>query len=163
MKSSMPIVPAGRARGGCTAPAIAAIVILASVIAPLCAVADGIGKTDPALFGEWHWVGAETPVGIREPLPDQDYRVSFGADGGLEMTLELNRLRTSYSADGRRLAVAFPRATTLAAWLPDSPAPKFLLLIENAAGYFFRNGALFVDTLADGGTLRFERIGGSGR
>ena len=42
--------------------------------------------------------------------------------------------------------------------LPDSPAPKRILLMENAVGYSFRDGTLYVDTFFDGATLRLVRI-----
>jgi hypothetical protein len=119
---------------------------------------DGVDRLDSALFGDWRWLGAETPVGEIDPLPDQDYLVSFGPEGSLQMKLEINRVNTAYSADGRRLTVSSPMMTTMAAWMHDSPAPKFLLLVENTSNYFFRDGILHVDTFADGGTLRFERI-----
>jgi len=38
------------------------------------------------------------------------------------MALEINRVNTSYTTDGRRLTVYSPMMTTIAAWLPDSPS-----------------------------------------
>jgi len=48
--------------------------------------------------------------------------------------------------------------TTLTAWLPGSPAPSFLNLIENSANYFFEEDYLYIDTFFDRGTMRFRRI-----
>lgn len=137
----------------------AAIAIVLATFFPAASflAADGMPVTDPALTGAWRWEKAETPESVLEPLSGQEYTVVFSADGTLHMRLEINRVNGTYEADGQSLTVRSPMASTLAAWRPDSPAPALLLLFENATNYFFRDGRLFVDTFADGGTLQFSR------
>ena len=119
--------------------------------------ADGTASVDPAIVGSWRFVRAVTPVEELLPLPGSDYVATFAADGGLHIAFEANRINTTYTTDDRRLTVNTPMMTTRAAWRPDSPAPRFVALMEHAAIYFFREGRLHIDTVADGGTLVFER------
>ena len=158
MQSTIQQVGASPSRSRSSILFVVVMVILGVVVFPQPVCSDGIDKLDAALFGSWRWIGAETPAGDLDPLPEQDYLLTFGSEGSLRMELEINHVNTSYAADGRRLTVRSPMMATMAAWMPDSPAPRFLVLMENTANYFFRDGILHVDTFADGGILRFERI-----
>jgi len=120
--------------------------------------ADGMENNGPSLVGTWQWLGTLTPVEEIKPPAGEPYTVSFTADGTISMELEANLINGSYEADGKKLEVVPPLVMTLAAWIPDSPAPGFLTLMEHATGYFFKENELFIDTLADGGTLRFKPL-----
>ena len=120
--------------------------------------ANGLNSTDNSIIGIWKWIETVTPVETVKPLPGKIYQLSFHENGTLSMKLEMNQVNGNYEADGGKLKIIPPMMTTLGAWLPDSPAPAFLNLIEHAAGYFIRDGELFIDTVADGGTLHFSPV-----
>ncbi len=120
--------------------------------------ADGSENLNPSLIGTWRWMGTVTPVEIISPIPGEEYSVSFNEDGTISMKLETNQINGRYTVDGGKLKVVPPMMMTLAAWLPESPAPSILKLMEHAVGYFFKEDELYIDTYADGGTLRFESI-----
>ena len=120
--------------------------------------ADGSEITNPSLIGTWRWIGTITPVEEILPIPGEEYIISFSEDGTISMKLETNQINGTYYVDGGKLKVVPPMIMTLAAWLPESPAPSILKLMEYAVGYFFKEGQLYIDTYADGGTLQFEPI-----
>ncbi len=120
--------------------------------------ADGTEVINSGIVGTWRWIETVTPVEEIRPLVDEDYLLSFSEDGTLNMSLEVNRISSEYGVEGDRITVIPPMMMTLAAWLPGSPAPSFLNLIENSSNYFFEDDYLYIDTSVDGGTLRFRRI-----
>jgi len=120
--------------------------------------ADGIEFPTQSIVGTWRWEETVTPVEKIIPIPGTEYLVSFHQDGSISIILEVNQINGSYEINGKELKVIPPMISTLAAWLPGSPAPSFLILMEHAAGYFFKEGELYIDTYADGGTLRFAAV-----
>lgn len=122
------------------------------------AFADGSDSVDPSLIGTWRWLGTITPVEKIQPIAGEDYLITFTEEGSISMKLETNQINGTYEIDGRNLKVVPPMIMTLAAWMPDSPAPSILKLMEHATGYFFMEGQLYIDTYADGGTMRFEAL-----
>ena len=74
------------------------------------------------------------------------------------MKLETNVANGSYEVKERLLKINQPLVMTMAAWLPNSPAPEVFSLIENASNFFFKDGLLYIEAIADGGTLRFEKM-----
>jgi hypothetical protein len=49
---------------------------------------------------------------------------------------------------------------TLAACPPDSRSEQFVELLGGAARYFFEDAELYIDLMADGGTMAFARASG---
>lgn len=127
--------------------------------APIAGVfADGMKNNNTSIIGTWRWIKTITPVEKITPLTGKEYLVSFNPDGTVSMKLEINRINGTYQTEDKRLTINSPMIMTLAAWLPESPAPSFMNLMEHAAGYFFVDEELYIDTFADGGTSRFEPV-----
>lgn len=102
----------------------------------------------------WQWVSFTSPV---EPVEIEDptsYVIDFINDGTINIKADCNRAAGSYTVAGASLTVALGPAT-LAACPPESRSDQFLQLLGNAAVYFFEDGKLHIDLLADGGTLVF--------
>jgi len=136
---------------------IAFIIFLSiAVFSGIGIYADGLDGIESSLIRKWRWVETITPVEKVLPLPGEEYIIVFHEDGTVNMKLEINQINGNYTTNGKILTIIPPMIMTLASWLPDSPAPEFLNLIEHATGYFFKNEILYIDTLADGGTMRFE-------
>jgi len=134
------------------------LLVLIGMYIPGNMFADGMEDNDPSLVGTWQWMGTVTPVEEITPPAGETYTIIFTVDGTITMKLEANRIDGSYEADGKKLKVVPPMIMTMVAWIPDSPAPGILNLMEHATGYFFKERELYIDTLADGGTLRFKPV-----
>ncbi len=110
------------------------------------------------ILGSWEILKAVTPKQQILPLEGQVYQIRFMADGRIHMKFENNVINGKYETEGANLRLPQPLMMTMAAWQPDSPAPRFLTLMENATNYFFKDELLYVDTLADGGTLQLRKV-----
>ena len=60
----------------------------------------------------------------------------------------------SYQGEGGKLTVEIGPVTA-AACPPESRSEQFLKLLSGGALYFFRDGNLYIDLFADGGTMIF--------
>lgn len=135
-----------------------AISVFLVFMLPPSLYADGNGVSSRDLIGNWQWLGAVTPLKEIAPLPNQEYTLSFIDEGRFSMKLETNVVNGSYEAEENRLKIKQPLAMTMAAWLPNSPAPEVISLLEHSSSFFFSGGLLYIDTVADGGTLRFKQM-----
>jgi heat shock protein HslJ len=90
-------------------------------------------------------------------VPDQpdQYIAEFLADGTLAVQADCNRGRGSFTAGDDRSLTISPMATTLAACPEGSIGNEFVRSLENANGYFFQGGNLFIDLAFDSGTMQF--------
>ncbi|MEA3292453.1 MAG: META domain-containing protein [Pseudomonadota bacterium] len=104
----------------------------------------------------WQWVGFTDPVNAPLTInnPEQ-YTLEFLADGMVSVGADCNRAGGSYAADRGSLQIAFGPMTT-AACLPGSLGDKFVQNLSYGAVYFFQDDRLFIDMMADGGTLEFS-------
>jgi len=112
-------------------------------------------QIDPTIVGDWLWIEADTPVGSLTPLPRQEYVISFGDDGSVSITAESNQVNGTYTADGTTVSIEL-EASTRAAWLPGSPAPRLLELLAEARDYGLDGGQLQLETLGGRGSLNFD-------
>ena len=109
----------------------------------------------PKLTGTtWQWVSLTTPVEQTAVSDPTRYTITFNDDGTAAIKADCNNVVASYTADGGSLSI-LPGPSTLAACPEDSLGDQFVANLSNAAIYFFRDGELFMDMFADGGTLRF--------
>lgn len=82
------------------------------------------------------------------------YTIEFLPDGAATLQADCNRAGGSYIQDNSSLTIEIGRITRVAC-PPDSVADEFLRDLENAAIYFIRDGKLYIDLVADGGTMEF--------
>ncbi len=102
----------------------------------------------------WQWVsfaGATEQFDVAAP---ESYQLTFNADGTVAIVADCNLAQGSYKTDQGSLAIAVGPAT-LALCPGNSRSEQFVKYLGFAARYFFRDGKLFIDLLADGGTLAF--------
>lgn len=138
---------------GCFLIVLAVLLILL----PLNVFSGDPGLERSDISGSWKWIDAVTPKEKIFPLENETYLVIFSEEGRIHMKVENNVINGTYEVDGASLKLNQPLMMTMAAWLPDSPAPRFVSLMEHAAHYFYKDGILHIDTYADGGTLRFQQ------
>lgn len=142
-------------------PLISKLAVLTSLIIfciPHLCFSGGASGMETAIVGSWKLLKAVTPKTEIIPIENETYEVAFTDEGKVHMKLEANIVNGNYEATAKNIKLKQPLMMTMAAWRPDSPAPKFISLMENAAGYFFKDGKLYIDTFADGGTLHFEKL-----
>ena len=90
----------------------------------------------------------------------ESYRLTFNEDGIVDIVADCNTAIGSYkidSLDGGSLSIdVAPKTTDLCP--PESRGDQFLSLLGGAALYFFEDGTLYIDLMADGGTLRLDPV-----
>jgi len=138
------------------APTVAPTVVptLAPTIAPT------VKPTEPAvidtalLANDWHWIGLTDPtqqIAIETPA---NYVLAFQDDGTVLIVADCNNATGNYTTDNGVIAIAVG-PMTMAACPPASRSDQFVKLLGNAARYTFKDGNLYIDLKADGGTLTF--------
>lgn len=112
--------------------------------------------TEPTLTGvTWQWVSLADPMGETDvPMPE-NYTLSFQEDGTVAIKADCNNAGGTYIIDGGTITIVIG-PMTLVACPPDSLSDQFLRDLGFAATYFFEDGQLFIDMMADGGTMAFQ-------
>jgi heat shock protein HslJ len=116
------------------------------------------GAVDDALVGKvWQWLGTITAV---EPIAVADstrYTIEFMEDGTAAITADCNTVLAQYTTDGSALTLTLG-PSTLVACPEDSQADLFTQQLSGAALYFFLDGDLYIDLIADSGTMHFGEL-----
>jgi heat shock protein HslJ len=116
------------------------------------------GPVDAALLGKtWQWLGTITAV---EPVAVADstrYTIEFMEDGTATITADCNTVLAQYTADGSAITLTLG-PSTLVACPEDSQADLFTQQLSGAALYFFLDGDLYIDLMADSGTMHFGEL-----
>ena len=116
------------------------------------------GAVDPALIGKtWQWLGtitAEEPVAVADSTR---YTIEFLEDGTAAIKADCNAVIAQVTADGGAISL-IPGPSTLVLCPEDSQADLFTQQLSAAAIYFFLDGDLFIDLVADSGTMHFGEL-----
>jgi heat shock protein HslJ len=105
----------------------------------------------------WKWVSFINPVEKFDVESPESYLLTFHPDGTVDIQADCNRAGGSYTVDGSRLTIA-PGPMTLAQCPPGSRGNDFIRYLGGAAIYFFRESSLYLDLMADGGTMKFAPL-----
>ncbi len=103
----------------------------------------------------WQWVHFTDPMGEFDVPDPENYTLEFFEDGTLQIQADCNRATGSYSDEDTSINIEIG-PMTLAACPPGSRSEEFLQNLGFAAIYFFQEGDLFMDLMADGGTMKFQ-------
>ena len=107
----------------------------------------------------WQWVSFSDPMETFAVENPTSYRLSFNPDASLAITADCNNVMGIYQGEsGLSLSISIGPAT-LAECGPGSRSDQFVRLLGGAAKYFFRDGKLYIDLMADGGTMAFTPAG----
>ena len=104
----------------------------------------------------WQWVRLTDPVQQFDVDDPENYTLTFQPDGTLQIQANCNQVIASYSASDDGALSIQPGPATMAACPPGSRGEEFVQKLGFAARYFFQDGNLFIDMMADGGTLEFS-------
>jgi heat shock protein HslJ len=127
------------------------------VFSPAERLASQSGKgavLDALLANPWQWISFTNPVTQYDVTPSENYLLTFHSDGTLEVKADCNNASGTYILDGSTISIVLGPAT-LAACPPGSHSDDFLKYLDSAAIYFFQPGELYIDMVADGGTMKF--------
>ncbi len=112
----------------------------------------------PTLTGTtWQWLGTMTAKGPITVADSARYLVEFMDDGSVVITADCNNVIAQYTVDESSITVT-PGPSTLVACEGDSQGDLFVQQLSAAAIYFFKEGDLYIDMFADGGTMRFSPL-----
>ena len=103
----------------------------------------------------WQWVSFTSPEDQFDVDAPLSYRVQFNADATVNVVADCNNAVGSYQGEGGKLEIQMGPMTA-AACLPDSRSDQFVRLLSGAALYFFQDGNLHIDLVADSGTMVFS-------
>ena len=103
----------------------------------------------------WQWASFTNPMEQFEVEMPENYSVTFNEDGTLNVMADCNNASGSYTVDGSSLTIAMG-PSTMAACPEGSRSDQFVQLMTGAAIYFFEDDTLFIDLMADGGTMAFR-------
>ena len=108
----------------------------------------------------WQWVAFTSPVEQFDVATPERYRLTFNEDGIVDIVADCNTAIGSYgidSLDGGSLSIdVAPKTTEVCP--PASRGDQFLSLLGGAAIYFFEDGKLYIDLMADGGTMQLDPV-----
>lgn len=117
------------------------------------------GKYEPEVLiaVPWAWDGSRynNDTEIRA-TDDREYRLSFQADGSLQIQADCNRVLGSYNATGKSMTIKLGPSTMMAC-PPGSQNQQFLKDLDGVAGWLLKKGDLYLDIKFDTGTMRFYR------
>ena len=105
----------------------------------------------------WQWLSLTKPAGLMAVNDPSRYTIAFNADGTANIKADCNNVGATYTLEGSNINISLG-PTTLAACPEDSLDQQFLVDLENARIYFFEGGDLFMDLMADAGTMRFTTV-----
>jgi heat shock protein HslJ len=113
---------------------------------------------DALTANPWAWVSFTDPMQQYEVENPQDYTLTFLADGTVNIKADCNNALGTYTLDGRSITIEVG-PMTLAMCPPESRSDDFIKYLGFAAIYFFEGSDLYIDLMADGGTMKFSPAG----
>lgn len=125
-------------------------------IPPATVEAAAASNLDTLTDSTWQWVSFTDPVQQFEVEQPENYTLDFQPDGTLSIKADCNQVVASYSASEEGALSVQPGPATLAACPPGSRGEEFVQKLGFGAIYFFQDGHLFIDMMADGGTLELS-------
>ncbi len=90
------------------------------------------------------------------PADPTAYTMEFMPDGTMHVRADCNRVGGNYTIEGSRISIELTRSTR-AMCPPDSLDQSFKKDLQAAAGFFFKDGFLYLDLKYDSGTMKLGR------
>ncbi len=101
---------------------------------------------------QWLWRQTQTPINVVRSQGDRAYVLQFPGANTVEVLADCNRGTGRYSLNDKQLTLG-PIATTRKLCAPGSQDGPWLQQLGWVRIAFMQNGRLYLDMLADGGTL----------
>lgn len=110
---------------------------------------------DALIKNPWQWVHFMDPTQEFDVTDSENYILEFKDDGTVNVKADCNNALGSFEADDSSIKIELG-PTTLVACPEGSKGTDFLEYLGFAAIYFFEGDDLFIDLMADGGTMQFS-------
>ncbi|GAB4445852.1 MAG: hypothetical protein Kow0031_28430 [Anaerolineae bacterium] len=130
--------------------------------APVAPEAVAASQLETLLASTWQWVSFTDPVQQFDVEQPENYTLDFQEDGTLAIQADCNQVMAGYSASEEGALSIQPGPATLALCPEESRGEQFVQNLGFATNYFFQDGNLFIDTMADGGTLELGPAAAAG-
>ena len=85
-----------------------------------------------------------------------NYTIEFLSKGNVKIKADCSHASGTYTQEGSRLSIVIEYATTPAMCPPESLSTQYLRELQSAAIFFFQDGNLYIDLVADTGTMMFK-------
>lgn len=108
----------------------------------------------------WMWTGFTNPVQEFTVADPENYTLTFQEEGTVNIKADCNNAIGAYTVDGSSISIQVG-PMTMAACPEGSRSDEFIKYLGFSAIYFFKESDLFIDLLADGGTMQFSSQGAS--
>ena len=132
-----------------------AVILIFSADIPAVSAPELPGDQSKLLGIVWKWVETIEPSGNWvTPNNPALYTLQFDHDGNLKIKADCNLGTGSYTLDGNLLTIHVG-ITTLALCADGSLTTEFIQYLNKAGSFFFQDGALYIEEIYDGGTLKF--------
>ncbi len=112
-------------------------------------------KPDLLRASTWQWVRFTDPLQQFDVGAPEKYTLTFTPDGNLHIKADCNRANGSYKADSQGSLTIEIGPMTRAMCMEGSRSDQFVKYLGFVRLYFFKDGHLFFDLFADGGTMEF--------
>jgi len=126
----------------------------AASIPPIPAPGERVTTAIELTTNPWLWQSFTDPVQQFEVDNPENYTISFNADGSVNVKADCNNATGTYTADDNGSLSIELGPMTLAACPPESRSDEFVQKLGFVSNFFFENGVLYLDTMADGGTFQ---------
>ncbi|MCB0144249.1 MAG: META domain-containing protein [Caldilineaceae bacterium] len=102
----------------------------------------------------WLWTSFTDPAEQFDVETPEDYTITFNTDGTVNIKADCNNASGSYTADDNGSLSIEIGPMTRAMCPPGSRSDEFVQKLGSVANFFFENGILYLDMMADGGTFQ---------
>jgi heat shock protein HslJ len=160
----------GRRGGGILAPMLLLLLLLI-LVAAACGSRAGAqtlppGRTDtlPEALAGTHWRlvefrSSDDGIGTQRPADASRYTMSLGENGTVSMRLDCNQVSGTWTATVSGSSFGFgPLRMTRVACQQPSLDGQIARHAEFVSSFLLRDGFLFLNLMADGGTYVWERL-----
>jgi len=105
----------------------------------------------------WSWSAFTNPnEEITVEMPD-DYILAFNDDSTVNIKADCNNAVGTYTLDGSSISIEVG-PMTMAACPPETRSDDFIKYLGSSAIFFYEEGNLYIDLMADGGTMAFAPL-----
>ncbi|MCB0123825.1 MAG: META domain-containing protein, partial [Caldilineaceae bacterium] len=115
---------------------------------------ERVTRTIELTTNPWLWTSFTDPVQQFDVETPENYTITFNTDGTVNVKADCNNASGSYTADDTGSLTIEIGPMTMAACPPASRSDEFVQKLGFVANFFFENGFLYLDMMADGGTFQ---------
>jgi heat shock protein HslJ len=137
----------------CTSFLFVALIIVIPISAQSACNEDKSSLTDTI----WHWQGTVYNNDTESVSTDPDrFTLTLQPDGKVSIRADCNRGGGTYALDQKKISIIITH-TTRAACPPGSLEQTYIRDLNDLAGWFFKEGDLYLDIKFGTGTMRFRK------